>query len=130
MISRSRETGKITEHYAMFKESNCLGHSREKTQTVREWIEDQGIAVYNETNDMLMEIISLKNRLMPGQLDLKSSHFFYMACYDLDSFRSHIFEKGILDDFILDSETLDAIAKDDLELLKIGYKWIKQMLFG
>jgi hypothetical protein len=35
-----------------------------------------------------------------------------------------------LDDFILDSDPLDAIEKDDLELLKVGYKWIKHMLLG
>jgi Fe-S-cluster containining protein len=130
VVSRSRETGKITEHYMMLKEPHCLGLNQEKTQTVRKWIEDQGIAVYNEANDIIMEIISLKNRLMPGQLDLKLRHLFIMACYDLDSFRFHIFEKGLLDDFILDSDPLDAIEKDDLELLKVGYKWIKHMLFG
>jgi hypothetical protein len=114
----------------MLKEPHCLGLNQEKTQTVRKWIENQGIAVYNEANDMIMEIISLKNRLMPGQLDLKLRHLFIMACYDLDSFRFHIFEKGLLDDFILDSDPLDAIEKDDLELLKVGYKWIKHMLLG
>ncbi len=130
VLSRSRETGKITERYMMLKESHCLGLNQEKTRTVRRWLENQEVEIYNDANDMLMEIISLKNRLMPGPLDLKSRHLFNMACYDLDSFRFHIFEKGLLDDFILDSETLNAIEKDDLALLKIGFKWIKQMLLG
>ena len=128
--SRSRETGHISEHYMMLKEPHCLGFNQNQTQTVAEWIEDQGITVYNQMNDMLMEIISLKNRFMPGKLDIKSSLLFHMACYDIDKFRSHIFEKGILDDQNLDSGTLDAIKDDDVELLKMGFKWIKHKLFN
>ena len=81
-------------------------------------------------NDMLMEIISLKNRLMPGKLDTKSKVLFHMACYDLDTFRSHIFDKGVLDDLTLDSGTLDAVKNDDAALLRLGFKWIKDKLFS
>ena len=128
-VSRCRETGKITEHFALIKESHCRGFEQETTQTVRQWIENQKIAGYNEINDMLMEIISLKNHTRPGPLDMKSSHFFQIALYDLDRFRPHIFEKGLLDDFHLDSDTLEAVKNDDVELLKLGHKWIKQILF-
>ena len=114
----------------LLKEPHCLGFNQDQIQTVREWIEDQDVTVYNQMNDMLMEIISLKNRLMPGPLDIKSSFMFQMACYDLDKFRSHIFEQGILDDRNLDSGTLDAVKNDDVELLKLGFQWIKDTLFG
>jgi hypothetical protein len=53
-----------------------------------------------------------------------------MACYDLDTFRYHIFDKGILDDLNLDSETLDNVKKDDVELLKLGIKSVKMKIFG
>ncbi len=130
IASRSRETGKIIEQYMLLKEPHCLGFRQEQIQTVEEWVEDQGIRIYNQMNDMLMEIISLKNRLAPGQLDIKASFIFHMACYDLDKFGSHIFEKGILDDLSLDSGTLDAVKNDDEALLKLGLKWIKYKLFG
>ncbi len=81
-------------------------------------------------NDLLMEIISLKNRLMPGPLDVKSSRLFHMACYDLDKFRFNIFEKGRLDDWNVDAKMLDTIENDDEALLKLGFKWIKYKLFG
>ena len=130
MASRSRETGRITEQYMLLKEPHCLGFNQDQIQTVQKWIEDQGVTVYNQMNDMLMEIISLKNRLMPGPLDIKSSLMFHMVCYNLDKFRSHIFEQGILDDRNLDSVTLDSVKNDDVELLKLGFKWIKDTLFG
>jgi len=60
---------------------------------------------------------------------MKSSHFFHIALYDLDRFRPHIFEKGLLDDFHLDSDILEAVKNDDVELLKLSHRWIKQILF-
>ena len=77
-----------------------------------------------------MEIIRLKNSLKPGPLDPKSVRLFHMACYDLDDFRYHIFEKGILDDFGLDSDTKARIKEDDVALLGVGLSWIRQVLFG
>ncbi|MBU4503856.1 MAG: YkgJ family cysteine cluster protein [Proteobacteria bacterium] len=130
VLTRSRETGQNVEQYLLIKEPHCQGFKQGQINTVREWIKEQGIEIYNNMNDLLMEIISLKNRFMPGQLSIKSERFFHMACYDLDTFRSHIFDKGILDDLALDSKTLDIIKKDDVELLKLSLKSIKIKMFG
>lgn len=81
-------------------------------------------------NDLMMEIISLKNRLIPGSLDIKSRLMFHLACYDLDNFKSHIFDRGLLDDWDIDSDTLNTVKNDDVELLKLGFQWIKHTLFG
>ncbi len=130
LASRSRETGVISEYYMLLRESHCRGFEQEKTWTVREWIEDQEITVYNKMNDMFMELISLKNRLMPGQMDLKNIRMFQMACYDLDSFRSHIFEKNLLDGYDLSPDRLDKIKENDEELMKFGIEWVKTAVFG
>jgi len=129
VVSRSRETGRIKARYFLLKESHCLGFDRQQIQTVADWIESQGLVRYNQMNDEMMEIISLKNRLMPGPLDIKSGLAFHMACYDLDEFRSHVFEKGIIEDHNLDPGTLDSAKNDDEALLKLGLQWIKQRLF-
>ena len=130
IVSRSRETGRTNERYLLLQESHCRGFEQKQTQTVREWIKSQELAIYNQMNDMMMEIISLKNRLMPDQLDIKVSLAFRTACYDLDKFRTDIFEKGFLDDLDLDPDTLETAKNDDLVLLKVGLEWIKQRLFG
>ncbi len=130
LASRSRDTGEITEYYALIEESHCKGFLQNRTQTVLQWIENQGIAEYNEMNDLLMEIIGLKNRLMPEPLDMKQKHLFHIVCYDLDRFRTLIFEKGFMDDEKLDSETLDRIKTSDEALLKLGLNWIKKALFN
>lgn len=130
LASRSRETGQITEQYVLLKEPHCLGFNQGQSWTVREWVENQELIDYNEINDMLMEIISLKNRCLTGPLDIQSRLMFHMACYDLDKFRSHIIEKGIRIDEPLEASVLDAIKTDDIALLKLGYRWIKERLFG
>ncbi|MFC1830222.1 YkgJ family cysteine cluster protein [Thermodesulfobacteriota bacterium] len=127
--SRSRATGEIVEQYLLLREPHCLGFEQDRTQTVEEWLEGQGIPIYNRLNNLLLEILSLKNRLNPGPLDIRSGHLFHLACYDLDNFRIHIFEKGLLEDRNLDSATLDAIENDDVALLKLGIEWIKRELF-
>jgi len=128
-LSRSRETGETTEHFAYLRESYCLGHEQEKTQTVREWVERQELAPYNEQNDRLIEIIALKNRLKPGPLDLATGRMFHLALYDLDTFRGKIFKDGLLSDFTVGKDLLTRAEQDDTQLLQIGYAWIKTKLF-
>jgi len=129
IASRSRETRRITEQYILLKEPHCLGFEQERPWTIRKWIEDQEVTFYNDMNDMLLEIISLKNRLIPGPLDIKSRFAFHMALYDIDTFRSHIFEQNILDSWNLDEKTLNTLKNDDVQLLKLGHRWIKKILF-
>ncbi len=128
LASRSRETGQITEHWALIKEPHCQGFNQNKKMVVRDWIQTQELLIYNEMNDLLMEIISLKNQHKPGPMDVKSRHLFHMACYDMDNFKIHIFEKGLLDAMNLDSDQIESL-KNDVTLLRFGLKWVKDTLF-
>lgn len=128
-ISRNRATGEITERFLLLREPHCLGFSRHKEQTVRQWIKNQDLEVYNHINDHLLEIIRLKNRLHPGRLDLKSQHLFYQALYDLDNFRNQIFSNKLSDGFNVDPQRLSAARIDDTALLEIGIEWVKQAVF-
>jgi hypothetical protein len=128
-ISRCRETGKIAERFMLLKEPHCLGFNEPKEQTVRQWLKDQDVEIYNHFNDHLMEIISLKNRLHPGPLDLKSRHLFTVALYDLDNFRTRIFENGLFDNFEMNPRKLETAGTDDTALLEFGIEWVKQSLF-
>lgn len=129
-LSRSRQTGQIAEQFMVLQESHCLGFREDRKQTVTQWMDEQKISDYNVINDQMMQIISLKNRLMPGPLDLKSRHLFYLALYDLDNFRSKISKSGFLDDFPVDSTTMDKAMEDDGVLLELGMQWVKQVLFN
>ena len=128
-ISRNRETGKITERFMLLHEPHCLGFNEPKEQTVRQWIKEQGVETDNPINDKLMEIISLKSRLRPGPLDLKSRHLFFLALYDLDNFRNQFFNDRRLNNLDVDPQKLAAAETDDTALLEVGMEYVKQVLF-
>ncbi len=127
-VTRSRETGSLSEHYALLKEPHCCGHAIQKFRTVREWVIDQGLADYHKINDLFLSIISLKNRSGHGPLDLKSKHLFYLALYDLDAFRAQIKTQGILDGDPPDRDTRRRIESDDVALLEFAHAWIAKVL--
>ena len=114
----------------VIKESHCRGFEGGRTRTLKQWMHDQGVVAYNEINDRLMQIISLKNRLIPGPLDDKSRNFFNLALYNLDEFKSQIQNHGLLDDFNADDNVMDAAFDDDVALLDLGMKWVERMLFN
>jgi len=128
-ISRSRETGEMTEHFALIREDHCSGCEQAHTQTVREWIQDQELGLFNRFNDMLMEIISLKNQMHPAPLDIREQRIFQLALYDLDGFRQHFQDHGLPDDSEMAAARIE-ILDDDVKLLEFGHRWIKQALFG
>jgi len=128
-IARCRQTGTMTEQFMVLKETHCRGFDRGRSQTVQQWIDGQQIADYNDINDKLMHIISLKNSRKPGVLGLKERHLFFTALYDLDVFRSQITDNGILADGNLDPALVDKALADDLALLEIGMMWVEKVLF-
>ncbi len=128
-ISRCRKTGRVSERFMLLKEPHCLGFNKPQKQTARQWIEDQEIETYNSINDKLMQIIRLKNQVLPGPLDLKSRHLVYLALYDLDNFRNQIFKNKLPENFEVHPQKLNPAKADDTELLEIGMEWIKQVVF-
>jgi len=129
-IARSRETGEIGEFFALIEEPHCKGFGRETGQTVRQWLAGQDVDRHNKQNDKLMELISLKNRVLPGKLEGAQADQFYLALYDLDEFRGQIFGKELLKKFNIPEAILKKIKMNDESLLNLGIEWVKYMLFG
>lgn len=129
-LSRSRETGETTEHFALLREPHCQGFNGGETLTADDWVTGQGLEVYNAMNDQLMTLISLKNRLLPGTLEPRLANLFHLALYDLDGFRQAIFDQNLLAGLSVKDEVLEKIKTDDVELLQLGLKWVRFKLFG
>jgi hypothetical protein len=129
-ITRSRETGEVTEHFALMRENHCCGCEQTRTQTVSEWIEDQELERFNQFSDMLMDIISMKNQLHPAPLDLREQRMFHLALYDLDGFRRHLQEKGVPEGLAMDEAEQAEMMANDVALLTFAHTWVKWALFG
>ena len=120
----------MTEHFALLKEPHCKGHLEKKTQTLRSWLSSQELIRYNAFNDMLMDVIALKNLRGPEPLDLKTQLAFHTALYDLDRFREQVVSKGPPHDFAADREHLQAAREDDVALLRLGHAYVESLLGG
>lgn len=128
-ISRSRETGVVTEHFALMREAHCQGCVQPRTQTVKAWIEDQALERYHHFNDMLMGIIALKNQSRPEPLDIREQRMFQLALYDLDGFRRHLRVHGVPERPAVAADRAEKIMADDEALLTYGHAWIAWALF-
>jgi Fe-S-cluster containining protein len=129
-LSRCRNTGRITERFAIIKEAHCCGFESDRHVQVRHWLRDQGLTDYNQFNDALLDLISLKNRRLPGPLDLKARRLFHLALYDLDTFRSQLFDDGFYKQVPVEPQALEAARNEDTILLTVDIQWVKASLFG
>ncbi len=131
MELRRKDSSKLEQIYFMVKEPHCLGHQEPRTLTVREYRKEQEVEIYDEMNRDWMDIIIKKKSAGPavGAPSERSLQLFSML-YDLDSFRLFTQSPGFQAMFDLDAETRTKLEEDDLELLRFGTRFIKQVLFG
>ena len=118
------------EFYFLLKEDTCKGHCEDNTQTVAEWVDGQGIEEYNKMGYYFKEL-TLHNIFQEGQdLTPEKIEMFFLANYNLDTFRKFLFNSTFFEKFEVDDETRNKIKNDDTELLKFGYTWLRFALFG
>ena len=129
-VVRSRQTGEMEEYFALIEEPHCHGFNRQSGQTVGQWLAGQDVALYNKINDQLLEVIGLKNRIIPGPLEGADADRFYMACYDLDVFRATVRDDGLLSGIPFSAAQIEGAMTDDVALLELGMMWVKYVLFG
>jgi len=127
-VSLDRVTGKRTEHWALIREPHCLGFDNGEPQKITEWVADQKIAEYNRMNDKMLELISLKNHLLPGPLRPKETERIYRALYDLDTFRTDLFSMESEIEIKLEAQTFERARSSDRELLIAGIQWVGAFL--
>ncbi len=108
----------------------CLGFEQDKEWTVGEWLTNQGADVYNIKSRPYKEITSHRFFRDGKELGPSKDQMFYMAFYDLDRFRRHLFEGKFFNLFDVEKEVIERIRTDDEELLEFGAKWLKFSLFG
>lgn len=116
--------------YFLIQEPHCLGFEENKTMTVQEWRGDQGTDTYDDINTGWTDII-VRKRSFPANIKLtdKSKQLFFLVSYNIDKFRSFVFESTFLTLYKVDPKTQKAIKENEIELLKFGFKWLKGVLW-
>jgi len=126
------QEGKTSEEfYFVVKEAHCKGFEEDKTWTIKEWREDQGVDLRDKMNKGWMELVMRRKSFgYQATLSEQAKRMFFMASTDLDQFRSFVFDSSFLQTYDVDQETLERIKEDEVELLLFSYKVLASMLFG
>lgn len=129
-IRRCRQSGAVTEHFALIREPHCRGFDESATQTARQWLAAQAAAADFATTDRLMDIIQLKNRLRPGPLPTDELARCHTALYDVDRFREVLRDNPTIAGKPIAENEWASAQSDDLALLALALSWVSHLLFG
>ena len=116
--------------YFILNEEVCHGFEDGNEWTISKWMKNQGVTEYDKFGEKFKKI-AFHNFFDQGKvLTPQKVEMFFLACYNLDRFKEFITDTTFLKRFEIDDNYLAKIMKDDEELLKFGFEWIKFSLFG
>lgn len=121
--------GGVVDHYFLRRLEFCQGFAGEREWTMAAWQADQGFAEFDRPRRPWLQLLlkqAQPSRCTPDHRLL--SHFYLMA-YDLDAFRTFLFESAFFKAHSLTLEDAMPLATDDLALLKFSAAHLAQLLF-
>ena len=108
----------------------CHGLRTEDKTRIHQWLQEQDVVVYQDMHLLYSQIIS-HPRL--GELDVANPQIrrmILMAVYDLDRFKDFVLQTSFLEKFDIPEQTIFNVMRYDVELMKLGFDWVKFGLFG
>lgn len=121
---------KSSKPFFLIEDTFCFGHKEDRSIQVSDYLNEQGIAKYNEMLEYFNQIISHDKILNVEALNEQQIGMFYMVCYNIDKFREFVFKSSFLNRFDVSKETLQKIQDEDTELFKFGIRWLRFSLLS
>jgi len=124
------EAGSCREIHVLLREPHCGGFEAGDPLDVAAWNNDQGLADYNAMNDEITAI--LQHPLVRGGLAPSAEQMaaYLLALYRPDTFREMLLAGALSPAMQLSAEERGQAATDDITLLRIGIRWLDNVLFG
>ena len=124
--------GSIEEVYFLTDHNYCMGHREEKTINVTAWIRSQRLIEYNAMNSLWaeMDILFRQNPWKGEGSGGEKQQLAFMVCYNIDGFRRFCEQHKLLKQFKLSKDFKNRIKREDSELQKFGFEWLKLILTG
>lgn len=118
--------------FFVFEDDHCKGREQadRKPWTSAKWREDQGLEAQDELEVGFRDLVSHPWFIGGRTLDPKRMHMLYTACYDIDTFRSFVFESSFRERFDLPPEVLEELKTNDEALLHFAFRWLRFALFA
>lgn len=112
-------------------EPHCKGFEEKCQWTVEEWRRDQEVDLRDEANAEWTDLVVHKRSFPPNiKLTDKAKQMFFMVSYNIDKFRSFVFDSTFLQRMPVDDETREKLKTDDVALFRFGVRWLKSILFN
>ena len=108
----------------------CLGLKETDTRPVIDYLVDQGVTLSAELDSLYQEITDHPQMDDMDVDNPKIAEMVHLACYDLDRFREFVFGSTFLERFDIPEERLALVRESQVELLKLGYDWVRFGLFA
>jgi Fe-S-cluster containining protein len=131
-VARACDENERTVLFFIAEDPYCMGHKEFREWTVNRWIEDQEIQLFNDMNDLWVDIdtIFLTNPWGPRGMDSPAIKMAFMACFNVDEFKKFIFESTFLSRFDVSRDRIERLKESDVELMTFGFDWVKYFLTG
>jgi len=129
---RKKDVAGTEQNYSLVTEEHCKGHLDGRKITIGEYRAEQGVAEYDELNAQWYQLILKKKSAGPsvGRPPASSLRLFFLASYDIDTFRRFVLSENFRRTYVLPEELYAEVKTDDLALLRFAYRLLRQVLFG
>jgi len=119
----------VADYYFLRRLEFCQGFAGEREWTIPAWQEDQGFVEFDQPRRPWLHL--LLKQAQPGRIppDHRLLSQFYLMAYDLDAFRTFLFESAFFLAHSLNLEDARALATDDLALLRFSTGCLEHLLF-
>ena len=110
----------------------CQGQYGKKEWTIPAWTRDQEAEHYHKMTVRWASVKQLFQNDPWGSEgpDGPKAKMAFMATYNIDRFRDFLFQSSFLKRYKLKSAMLKKLKSDDVQLLKIGFEWVKVFVWG
>jgi hypothetical protein len=123
------EAGECREIHVLLREPHCRGFEAGELLDVAAWNRSQGLADYNAMNDEITAILQhprVRAGFAPSAEQIAA---YLLALYRLDTFRQMLLADTLSPAMELSEEERGQAATDDITLLRIGIRWLHNVLF-
>jgi Fe-S-cluster containining protein len=129
---REKDTYESKQQYSLVSEAHCKGHEEPREIKLGDYRVEQGVGEYDEFNKSWYELILKKKSGGPGvgKPNEMSLQLFFMASFNFDMLRKFVQSENFQTTYDLPEETYAEVAEDDVALMKLGNRLMRQALFG
>lgn len=129
---REKDTYEAQQQYSLVRESHCKGHDEPREITLHDYRKEQGVEEYDAFNRSWYELILKKKSGGPGvgKPNEMSLQLFFMASFNFDMLRRFVLSDNFKASYDLSDEIYAEVAEDDIALMKLGNRLMRQALFG